>query len=520
LLFTGTNPLTVVFGGTSTGTLPTAPSLTVTPLQSGDYGIASAIGGLINTQTPWSAVFGGDTYESYLFTSSSSSTARWLDTGTSGTVWTTAAIIVTESTPHTASAIGTFSATASAGIILPPGGTVVSQFVGAGSGALSTAVGFANVAGQFSASAVGQVPYNPGAQIPSLPTLSVQIAFNPTNITSTTQTWTDVTQFVRDFTTSSGKQHYLDRVEAATLQITFDNRTGFFLNAATNGTGYVLQPRCPIKITATWNGTAYPIYYGLIDQISENVADQLNYDLAVQASDLTKYLSLKYLLNPAFWAQYAKSSSASAWLRCDNSQIYTVTGATSTGLSITYQCVNNFSVGQIITVAGLTTATGASLNVNNAQVTSATSNTFTVNVAVTGTASGTGTAYNTALTDLIGGTTARYDGVVSFPNNGAVIYDANGCVDLANGSGSATGYIDLSSVMGSGSYGALDFWIITQTPTQATSRSLRVERTTSFTSSWPPTATSRFRPPPKPRQERLFTQPTPASRSQTATGTT
>lgn len=297
--------------------------------------------------------------------------------------------------------------------------------------------------------------------------LSVQIAFNPTNITSTTQVWTDVTPYVKDFTTNSGKQHYLDRVEASTIQITFDNRSGFFLNGTTNQTGYVLQPRCPIRVVTTYGGISYPIYFGLIDQITENVADQLNYELSVQASDLTKYLSLKYLLNPAFWKTYASVSSASTWLRCSNSQIYTVTGATSTGSSVTYQCVNNFSIGQIVTVSGLTTATGSSLNVQGAQITSVTPNSFTVSYAVTGTASGTGTAYNTVLTDQISGSTAFYDGVVSFPSNGAVIYDSNGCVDLANGSGSATGYIDITNVLGSGSYTGLDFWTITQTETQS-----------------------------------------------------
>ena len=66
-------------------------------------------------------------------------------------------------------------------------------------------------------------------QLASLPTLSVQIAFNPTNLQTTTQTWTDVTAYVRDFSTNSGRQHFLDRIEASTLRMTVDNRNGFFL---------------------------------------------------------------------------------------------------------------------------------------------------------------------------------------------------------------------------------------------------------------------------------------------------
>ena len=85
-----------------------------------------------------------------------------------------------------------------------------------------------------------------------LPTLSVQIAFNPTNLQSLTQTWTDVTPYVRDFTTSSGRQHFLDRIESSTIRLTLDNRTGFFLNGTTNGTGSVIRTRLPIRVLAGW----------------------------------------------------------------------------------------------------------------------------------------------------------------------------------------------------------------------------------------------------------------------------
>ena len=85
-----------------------------------------------------------------------------------------------------------------------------------------------------------------------LPTLSVQIAFNPTNLQSLTQTWTDVTAYVRDFTTSSGRQHFLDRIESSTIRLTLDNRTGYFLNGTTNGTGSVIRTRLPIRVLAGW----------------------------------------------------------------------------------------------------------------------------------------------------------------------------------------------------------------------------------------------------------------------------
>ena len=157
-------------------------------------------------------------------------------------------------------------------------------------------------------------------QLASLPTLSVQIAFNPSNLQSLTQTWTDVTAYVQDFTTSSGRQHFLDRIESSTLSITLDNRTGYFLNGTTNGTGYVIRTRLPIKVTATTGGTIYPVFFGLLESVEERSPDVLNQDLLVRATDNTKYLSLLYMNRPAFWKQYATSTNALSWYRCDTSQ--------------------------------------------------------------------------------------------------------------------------------------------------------------------------------------------------------
>src|ERR1035438_3896768 len=142
----------------------------------------------------------------------------------------------------------------------------------------------------------------------SLPTLDTWVAFNPlansgSLLGSPQQAlpasgasntyWTNVSQYVRDFSLSSGKQHYLDRVESGTLRMTVNNRDGFFTNGTTNATGYVLDSRCPIAMVLTWSGTGYPAYFGLTDQILEVISDNtgLNSDLTIQASDLIKQLS-------------------------------------------------------------------------------------------------------------------------------------------------------------------------------------------------------------------------------------
>ena len=71
------------------------------------------------------------------------------------------------------------------------------------------------------------------ATIPSLPTIDVYLAFNPTYsgttlVESTTQAlpasgdsndyWTNVSQYVQGLRYEAGRQHFLDRVEASTLQ--------------------------------------------------------------------------------------------------------------------------------------------------------------------------------------------------------------------------------------------------------------------------------------------------------------
>ena len=158
----------------------------------------------------------------------------------------------------------------------------------------------------------------------SLPVLDVYVAFNPLASSATLLTaqqqalpasqtsnsyWTDVADGsnILSFTTNSGRQHYLDRVEAGTLSMVVNNRNGFFTNGSVNGTGYVLDSRCPIAVTLLWSGTTYPVFFGLTDQITETIIDQNNSTLTIQASDFLKQLSLKYMSSTNFWATYAQS---------------------------------------------------------------------------------------------------------------------------------------------------------------------------------------------------------------------
>lgn len=67
----------------------------------------------------------------------------------------------------------------------------------------------------------------------------------------------------------------------------------------------------------------------------------------------------------------------------------TVTAASGNGTSITYTASNTFEIGDVVTITGLSTTTGSSLNKSNVTITSRSNSQFTVAETTVGTASGT-----------------------------------------------------------------------------------------------------------------------------------
>ena len=74
-----------------------------------------------------------------------------------------------------------------------------------------------------------------------------------------------------------------------------------------------------------------------------------------------------------------------------NGKTATVTAATGSGSAITYTATNTFAAGNIVTVTGLTTTTGVSLNIANAVIATASGSQFTVASTLVGTAVATQT---------------------------------------------------------------------------------------------------------------------------------
>ena len=308
----------------------------------------------------------------------------------------------------------------------------------------------------------------------SLPTLAVSIAFNPTNLQSLTQTWTDVTTYVRDFTTSSGRQHFLDRIESSTIRLTLDNRTGYFLNGTTNGTGSVIRTRLPIKVTATTGGTTYPVFWGLTESAEERTADQLNQDILLTASDNTKYLSLLYMSKPTFYRNYVNAvvtTSTSSVTIATGSKTFTVptlaaVPATGTAVSITATAVRGQApIIAVGTVSAGTTSTSLVVNITNTFISGITAGPYTSWTIAIGSDMGYYTLNATGINDQILGNTLTINGIVDVTSPGALLYSPDTATDLSNNNATNNvASITLPQGVGySTTIGSVDFWILGQT---------------------------------------------------------
>ncbi len=105
------------------------------------------------------------------------------------------------------------------------------------------------------------------------PIVKVEIAFTSGPYVAS-PTWTDVTTYVREISVRRGRSDEFQDFDAGTASLTLDNRTRIFDPTLTTGTYYGnLLPRRQIKITATNNGTVYPVYRGYITGWPMSITD-------------------------------------------------------------------------------------------------------------------------------------------------------------------------------------------------------------------------------------------------------
>ena len=105
-----------------------------------------------------------------------------------------------------------------------------------------------------------------GSHASDFPLLLVEVAF-ASSPTAASQTWTDVTDYVRALSIRRGRDHELQRAEAGTLSVVLDNRDRRFDPTYTSGAYYPnVLPMRQIRVRAYWNGTVYDLFRGFVEQ--------------------------------------------------------------------------------------------------------------------------------------------------------------------------------------------------------------------------------------------------------------
>ena len=109
--------------------------------------------------------------------------------------------------------------------------------------------------------------------------ITVEIAFD-SNPLDSSQSFTDVSQFLRSFTTNRGRNSNLDKFQTGTATVVLDNRdnrfspnqTTHFFDSSTGITK--IQPLKRLRIRATHSSTTYDIFHGFVESFPVNYAGQ------------------------------------------------------------------------------------------------------------------------------------------------------------------------------------------------------------------------------------------------------
>ena len=198
--------------------------------------------------------------------------------------------------------------------------------------------------------AYGTGPYGAPAAVPTsaFPTTNVYVSFtDPFG----SLTWTDVSKYVTGFKTTSGRQHELQQINPSTATITLYNSPvnstdggGRFSPWNTGGPYYrsVGWIACPVKITATWLGVTYPVFYGYAQSWTPaNSGDRTTVTLV--AKDLLALLNLSTLDINAY-SIYPTANATAYYTLAD--AIGQPSAADSTGHGYTGSVFGTVSFGQ------------------------------------------------------------------------------------------------------------------------------------------------------------------------------
>ena len=94
--------------------------------------------------------------------------------------------------------------------------------------------------------------------------VTIECAFGD-DVFETSPTWTEVTQYVREFSVKRGRSHVLDRMQAGKATVTFSNNDSRFSPENTSGPySPDVRVMTPIRIRAEYNSTTYDLFRGFV----------------------------------------------------------------------------------------------------------------------------------------------------------------------------------------------------------------------------------------------------------------
>ena len=129
--------------------------------------------------------------------------------------------------------------------------------------------------------------------------LTVEIGFD-SNPLDTSQTFTDVSTYVRNIEVNRGRQHALDDFQTGTCSVVLDNTDDRFNPLNTSSPYYnsttgetKVKPFKKIRVSAVYDSTTYRLFTGFITGYPESFGGQgVDATVRVQAVDLFKLLNL------------------------------------------------------------------------------------------------------------------------------------------------------------------------------------------------------------------------------------
>lgn len=108
--------------------------------------------------------------------------------------------------------------------------------------------------------------------------------------------WTDVSAYVRSFSVSTGKNRPTEKFKAGVASVVLDNSDGRFDPDNLSGP-YVaagetqLLPMTPVRLSAVWDGVAYPLFSGFADAWTCQYPGMLDAVTILDATDAQKVLA-------------------------------------------------------------------------------------------------------------------------------------------------------------------------------------------------------------------------------------